>query len=194
MGEAVVRAANQSTEAIVEFVRTGKFSFSSLVESILIDLTRIAVQKTITGPLAAAISGVIPDLFRTGGGGIAGAQGITAGDGINFANGGIMTRFGEASLKRYAGGGIANSPQLALFGEGTRPEAYVPLPDGRSIPVTMAGAMPSVQLNVFNQTGQPVDAAQGQPRMDGGKMVLDVVLTAANQPGPFRDAMRNAMK
>ena len=26
-----------------------------------------------------------------------------------------------------------------MFGEGSRPEAYVPLPDGRSIPVTMKG-------------------------------------------------------
>ena len=54
-----------------------------------------------------------------------------------FADGGIMTQDGPMPLKRYAYGGIANSPQLAMFGEGSKPEAYVPLPDGRSIPVTM---------------------------------------------------------
>ena len=57
---------------------------------------------------------------------------------IPFAAGGIMTGHGSLPLARYAGGGVADSPQLALFGEGRLPEAFVPLPDGRSIPVTIA--------------------------------------------------------
>ena len=56
-----------------------------------------------------------------------------------FANGGIMTSGGSVPLKKYAKGGIATTPQLALYGEGRHPEAYVPLPDGRTIPVTMTG-------------------------------------------------------
>lgn len=57
-----------------------------------------------------------------------------------FAKGGVMSSNGELDLRKYASGGIANSPQLALFGEGSMPEAYVPLPDGRSIPVSFRGA------------------------------------------------------
>lgn len=66
-----------------------------------------------------------------------------------FAKGGVMTSNGELDLRKYASGGIANSPQLALFGEGSMPEAYVPLPDGRSIPVSFrdAGAGESVGGN-----------------------------------------------
>ena len=60
--------------------------------------------------------------------------------GFGFADGGIMTGGGPMPLKGYSSGGIANSPQMAVFGEGTRPEAYVPLPDGRTIPVTIKGA------------------------------------------------------
>ncbi len=56
-----------------------------------------------------------------------------------FANGGIMTSGGPLPLNKYANGGVANSPQMAIFGEGRGPEAYVPLPDGRSIPVNMRG-------------------------------------------------------
>jgi len=56
-----------------------------------------------------------------------------------FANGGIMSSEGSLPLMKYANGGVANKPQLALFGEGRMNEAYVPLPDGRSIPVTMKG-------------------------------------------------------
>lgn len=65
---------------------------------------------------------------------------------FGFAKGGVMTGAGPLALNRYASGGVANRPQLALFGEGRTPEAYVPLPDGRSIPVRMQG-MPSLAQN-----------------------------------------------
>lgn len=71
---------------------------------------------------------------------------------FGFANGGIMSASGSVPLRKYANGGIATSPQLALFGEGSMNEAYVPLPDGRSIPVTMTnpggGVMQNVQINI----------------------------------------------
>lgn len=51
-----------------------------------------------------------------------------------FAGGGIMTPWGEMPLHKYDGGGIATSPQVAVFGEGRTPEAYVPVPNGQ-IPV-----------------------------------------------------------
>ena len=56
------------------------------------------------------------------------------------ANGGVMTSAGPMPLRRYAAGGVANSPQLAMYGEGSKPEAYVPLPDGRRIPVNVQGS------------------------------------------------------
>ena len=58
---------------------------------------------------------------------------------FSFADGGIMTSAGALPLNKYAMGGIANSPQLAMFGEGRTPEAFVPLPDGRRIPVSLQG-------------------------------------------------------
>lgn len=73
-------------------------------------------------------------------GGIGGTVGAAISSVFGFENGGIMTSRGSLPLNRYASGGIANSPQLAMFGEGRTPEAYVPLPDGRSIPVSMTGS------------------------------------------------------
>jgi len=51
-----------------------------------------------------------------------------------FAGGGIMTADGMLPLRQYDGGGVATSPQVSVFGEGSTPEAYVPVPSGR-IPV-----------------------------------------------------------
>jgi len=86
-----------------------------------------------------------------------------------FANGGVMTSRGPMPLKQYARGGVANSPQLAMFGEGSTPEAYVPLPDGRSIPVKMKGGGDggNVVVNVDAkgtsvQGDQPNSAALGR--------------------------------
>jgi phage-related minor tail protein len=42
-------------DALVSFVRTGKLDFASLANSIVDDLIRIAIQASITGPLAAAM-------------------------------------------------------------------------------------------------------------------------------------------
>lgn len=169
MGQALTDWANQATDAIVEMARTGKFSFTDLADSIIADILRIMVQKTLTGPLAAA---------------------------FGFANGGIMTGSGPLPLQTYSTGGIATSPQLALFGEGSQPEAYVPLPDGRTIPVTMSGAESKASapiVNVINQTGVQADVEQNT-RFDGEQMILDVVLKAMNKPGSFRDSVKRINK
>jgi phage-related minor tail protein len=134
MESATRKAFNGMTDALTDFVMTGKLNFRSLALSIIQDLIRIQIQSAITGPLAKAIGSMFP-----------------------FAAGGVMTSSGPMPLRAYASGGIAKSPQLALFGEGSRPEAFVPLPDGRSIPVTMTGAssgQTSVVVNVNVESGQ----------------------------------------
>jgi tape measure domain-containing protein len=88
-------------------------------------------------------------------------KGITSAFG--FANGGIMTGDGPMPLRKYAAGGIANSPQLAMFGEGSMPEAYVPLPDGRRIPVAMKGGGSGTNVTVnVDATGSQVQGNSGQ--------------------------------
>ena len=79
---------------------------------------------------------------------------------FTYADGGVMTSSGPLPLRTYASGGIARSAQVAVFGEGSTPEAYVPLPDGRSIPVTMNGGGTeaggnniSISINVVNNQG-----------------------------------------
>ncbi|HBQ8522762.1 TPA: hypothetical protein L9A80_005305, partial [Klebsiella pneumoniae] len=94
--------------------------------------------------MVSAATSVWAGSLASGGGG-SGGSGTTQANGQNippipkFEKGGIMGPNGVIPLKTYSKGGIATSPQLALFGEGKDNEAYVPLPDGRSIPVTMTG-------------------------------------------------------
>lgn len=96
----------------------------------------------------------------------------------SFANGGVMTANGPLPLNTYANGGIARSAQVAVFGEGSRPEAYVPLPDGRSIPVTMSGYGSemsggnniNISINVTNNQGDTTETSNNSGTSDASNM------------------------
>ena len=100
---------------------------------------------------------------------------------FGFANGGIMTSGGPMPLSFYSNGGIANKAQVAVFGEGSSPEAFVPLPDGRSIPVTLnagnngeqvGGNNVSIVINVTG-SGDSTSETQSGTGSDGDKSLDD---------------------
>jgi len=158
IGDAVVGSLKGLEDQLTAFVTTGKANFNDLAASIIQDLSRIAIRAAIIKPITEAISSLFP--------------------GFKFANGGIMTGDGPMPLKKYASGGIANSPQLALYGEGSRPEAFVPLPDGRRIPVAMqggGGGSTNVTVNVDASGNASVQGDQAQAKQ------LGVAVSAAVQ-------------
>lgn len=108
---------------------------------------------------------------------------------FGFADGGVMSSAGPVPLRKYAGGGVASSPQLAMFGEGAMNEAFVPLPDGRNIPVVMRGGggnRPIININInavvgdvaskadvvagMQATARQVQASIGRSMQYGGAM------------------------
>ncbi len=171
---------------LVDFIKTGKSSFSDFINSIAEDFIRMMIQINITKPLATAASSIDWGSMFSG---------------FSFANGGIMTNQGAVSLKAYSNGGIANTPQLALFGEGRMPEAYVPLPDGRTIPVTMKNNQSgtNIVLNIENKTGQSIDASQisqvTKVDSEGKKIeIISIIMDAYNRNTmQLRDLFKGGM-
>lgn len=106
-----------------------------ILKGISQDIARIIVRKNITEPAGNAITEFV--------------KGINWGELFKMEQGGVMTSAGPMPLQRYAGGGIADSPQVAMFGEGSTPEAFVPLPDGRRIPVQISGVGDGSTTNNF---------------------------------------------
>jgi hypothetical protein len=141
-------------------------------------------------------SGAGPVQFGASGGGAAGfgmgsiVSSMFGGAGpVKFARGGVMTSHGPLKLQTYARGGIASSPQLAMFGEGSMPEAYVPLPDGKRIPVAVSyPAIPGIP------TGGGDGAAQEQAGPIGGSTfertdaVINRMVASARQESAARAA------
>jgi lambda family phage tail tape measure protein len=196
---------NGMTDSLTAFATTSKFTFKDMLIDLLKQITRFMMQK--------AVLGLFGNLLGSFAGGAAGAQTTATAQATgNFgafnpnvagfsvtgsANGNVMTDAGPLPLKKYEKGGIAKRPQLSLFGEGKMPEAYVPLPDGRSIPVTMSGETSggnsvanSVAVNVtVNQDGSSSTDTQGtgdaakQLGVLIGRQVKDVMAKELKQGG-----------
>jgi lambda family phage tail tape measure protein len=105
--QTVTDAFHGMEDALVGFVQNGKLSFSSLVNSVLADLTRLAARQSISG------------LFGL----------FTGGGGLGF-NGDIL---GETALPGRASGGPVYAGQGYVVGE-RGPESFVPNTSGYVMP------------------------------------------------------------
>ena len=142
-------------DAITELVVTGTMNFRQFAASLLGDLARIIMQQVVVATLMQAI-------FPGKG---LGLGSITKG--VNFANPlgfkPIQQQEFGVGLPKYAKGGITRGVSIA--GE-AGPEAVVPLPDGRSIPVTMQGEGTKVVVNV-DASGTAAQGDTGRARQLG---------------------------
>lgn len=156
-------------DAVVE----GK-KFSDVLKGLEKDILRILTRKLVTEPLAEKASGFIGSLTSGSGGGFGDVFGSLFGKIFGQASGGVMTSMGPMALQRYAFGGVANSPQFAVFGEGSQNEAFVPLPDGRRIPVDIQGGG-GARIGTFVQnisvSGNPTRQTQLQLATAAGQGV-----------------------
>jgi tape measure domain-containing protein len=142
-------------------------SFSNVLKAIEQDIARIIIRTAITQPIGNALAGGVQSVMNNFpspfapqfNAGVGNTVPTVSASGGTFAMGGIMTPDGPLPLNRYASGGIADSPQIALFGEGRTPEAYVPLPDGRRIPVAMQGGGGLTFAPTYNIDARGADAS-----------------------------------
>jgi hypothetical protein len=171
----LVFSAQSAREALGTLFQDIAKSFQNMVIQMINDYLKLQIMSFFRNIFAPAPVSVAGNYFGGGASSMFTNPSFGVGTGSfggsflpSFAMGGIMTPSGPLKLKRYASGGIAYGPQLAMYGEGSRPEAYVPLPDGRTIPVTMKGGsdMGSVVVNV-DASGSSVEGNGGQANQLG---------------------------
>ena len=171
--------AFQSMEdSLVDFVRTGKLSFSDMVDSMVADLARLMIQQSITAPLASALGGLF------GGGSTASAassigsiasglygfaQGkiFPANTGLSAYRNSIVTR---PTLFGFANGGIF--PNRGVMGEAGS-EAVLPLerdPRTGNLGLPAGGvSSPNVSIIVNNTMSDAAEVEITQaPSINGG--------------------------
>lgn len=183
--------------AIANFVETGKFSFADFANSIVKDLLRIELQmrasqlfRAAAGAITAAFTGGIGGATTSGVGTTAGGAGAVAfpvyaeggytGDGGKYEPAGLVHK-GEYVLNAKATQRIGRAKLDSLNGYANG--GYV----GTQTP--QMGA-PSVVINMVNQSRQPLQAEQSQPRFDGQKFVQDIILSDLRRNGPIAQGIR----
>lgn len=156
--DAIRGFGNEATQAIVDFATTGKLEVGQLVESILADFARMAVQRSITGPLFDALSGAL-------GGGASGSGG-----------GGIGSFFSGLFGGARAEGGPVSAGRAYLVGE-QGPELLVPRSSGTVLPNSSSlqgGGEASVVVNVTVPPGSEVERSES--RGADGERVIDIAV------------------
>ena len=157
VGSAVAGAFQGMEDALTDFVMTGKANFRDLANSIIADITRIAIRQAIIKPLVGAL---FPDV-KNANGNVFAANGI-----VPFAKGGIVDR---PMVFPFAKG-------IGLMGE-AGPEAIMPLrrgPGGR-LGVESTGGMGNIVVNV-DATG-----SQAQGNTNQGKQLGEAIGVAIRQ-------------
>jgi len=172
-GEALVFGYEQAIDAVEDWAEAGERAGQGLAlitRQLVNDLANNQFSWEALGQTAIKVIGnIIAELLTLyalqkltgsfgGGFSLEGLNNVQSPDDV-FARGGIMQGemlgSGNLPVNAYAGGGVANSPQLAIFGEGNGAEAFVPLPDGKSIPVKLdisgLAEMQKLTMNLINR-------------------------------------------
>lgn len=103
-------AFNGMEDALVDFVTTGKANFADLARSIIADIARIQIHKSIVAPLAGALGG----LFGVG---VAHTGSVVGQDNLATR---VVPASAFAGATRFHGGGVIGGevPIIAQRGEG----------------------------------------------------------------------------
>ena len=133
----IVTGSMSAREALGGFFQGVADSFADMVAKMIAEYMKMQLVEGIMNIVSMLSPG-----FGTGiaPGPVAKSAGVKFSPtkmGPAFANGGIAA----GGFTAFANGGIVTGPTLGLVGEGRYNEAVIPLPDGKSVPVDLGGAM-----------------------------------------------------
>jgi lambda family phage tail tape measure protein len=172
------------TDALTDFVMTGKLDFKSLAESIIKDMVRIAIQASITGPLARAAGAAGSSIMSLFGGG-AGAAGAGAG---TIASSEVGGAFVSAAVGPHSGGTIGYD-YIPRYHSGLKSDEFPAilqkgesvLTRGQMSSLSPAGQPQDIKVELINRSGTDVKATESRSSFNGQEYVVTVFLDALNR-------------
>ena len=156
---------SRASDALADFVTTGKFEFSSFATSLISDMIRINSQMALTD----IFSGLTGLFTRSAAPVHVGAGGTTA---FGFDQGGHI---GEP----VRGIGMRSGQSYEFHANET------------VIPDRKLGGGKSVVININNQSGVDLDAQQQTIREDPEKVIADIIVKRKMTNRGFRNALRS---
>jgi phage-related minor tail protein len=136
--------------------------FQSIADSFA-DMVSKMITEWLKAQLIQGFMNIFGSVASSVGGGVLNANssakfGLNTPDMMKYAPLPLQTAANGAvwagGFRAFANGGIVSGPTLGLVGEGRYNEAVVPLPDGKSIPVSLGGAAGSnISTNIVVNMG-----------------------------------------
>ncbi|HSW39592.1 MAG TPA: phage tail tape measure C-terminal domain-containing protein [Acidobacteriota bacterium] len=177
-GAAVGGVFKGMEDALVEFVKTGKLNFSDFAQSVILDLIRIQIRASITGPMAKGAGSFFGDI-----------GGLLFGN-FEFHSGGMGN---EPTKYRI----MPNPDMLPRYHKGLGPGERMSVTTDDEMILTpgqqkrmaelmggtgggAGGGPQSVRVEIVNQ-GQPVKATKAEGNFNGQEYVVTVFLDALNR-------------
>lgn len=154
IGVKSVNRLEDSIMGVIDGTKSLKDAFADMATSIVNDLIRMQIRKSITGPLSGFLEEGLGSLFGGGGGG--------------FASG-----FAGAPALGFADGGVTSSRRPYMVGE-RGPEMFVPNMTGRVVPNNALGGGGEVTVNVINNTGAQTRTEETQG--PNGAKSIDIII------------------
>lgn len=176
---------------------TEQKSLSEMSDQLFKDLANSIMNTMMKVIMQGLVMNMVTSMFGMGGGNV--DLGGILSHSSNFSIGGTKysgsSFMGGLASGGYAPGGMylvgekgpelldLNTPGRVYTAEQTR----VALNGGNA-------GIQNIEVNITNESGQPVQAAKGSATFDGERLVLGIVLKAVqNNEGGFRDVMRSAV-
>jgi phage-related minor tail protein len=173
-------------EALAGMFQSIADSFADMVAKMIAEWLKTQILQgfqsifsAFTGGLGGGLGGGLSSGFSAGASSAidtsAAGWGAAFNTPLKFANGGIAA----GGFQAFANGGMVTGPTMGLVGEGRYNEAIVPLPDGKSIPVQLAGGdggnqiISNITVNVSN--GQTQSNATGSNSSEMGRKIEGAV-------------------
>ena len=190
--------ADGMTDTLTEFFMTGKLGWQDFANDVVRQLVRIQMQKAVAGVVTSALSyeGFQFDAFGPSTIGTMHVGGVV---GDPFKQTTTVDPAVFAGATRYHVGGIAGLKPGEVPAVLMRGEEVLTEDDPRHIanlsavsPAAGNSQPPVVQVNVINQSSQPVNASASQPKWDGQQWVIGVVLDDLRRDGPLRRAINGS--
>ena len=156
-------------------------AFDNMVTSILADIARMAVQKSITTPIASALSSIdLGNIFASAHGNVFNSS-VSGSGGLPSISDMTNSVISKPTLFKFANGGT-----LGAVAEAGRSEAILPLErtSGGDLGVKASvdsGGVKNVKVEIINESGQQVQATSSTSQMDAGNLVVQIVIDAINR-------------